>query len=81
MGPKIKKNHVKWSSSLLIILKSEPFDQSSATAEKVKKKRQVGLSMYLQWLNKHTHVVLHEFGSCHLLIPERRISAKTINLL
>lgn len=80
MGPKIKKNHVQLSSSLLIKLKSEPFDQSSATAEKVKK-RQVGLSMYLQWLNKHTHVVLREFGSCHLLIPERRISAKTINLL
>lgn len=80
MGPKIKKNHVQLSSSLLIILKSEPFDQSSATAEKVKKKTG-GLSMYLQWLNKHTHVVLCEFGSCHLLVPERRISAKTINLL
>lgn len=53
MGPKIKKNHVQLSSSLLIILKSEPFDQSSATAEKVKKK--TGWSIYVSTMVEQTH--------------------------
>lgn len=52
-GSQNKKNHVKWSSLLLIVLKSEPFDQSSATAEKVKKK--TGWSIYVSTMVEQTH--------------------------